>query len=486
MPNRAWLHTYTIDAGRDQGQVRNLLSVNGGPLSCSTWLDHSAYIRQLAPPTIRLHDAMWPGTVVDLHHVFPDFSKDPADPASYAFAETDRYVKAVLATGSRPVYRLGHSAGGFGFGRGWPGPVRTPGDLKPEEYDRWVAIALGVMRHYRDGWASGFDGQVYGWEVWNEANAPGWWNGDAAGFADLYIRVARAAKDRWPEVRIGGGAFVTADPLMPAELVARFDGFITTFVERVAAAKAPLDFLTWHAYLIWPETVVLRSRHMRDLLKRNGLGTTEDWLSEWSITGERDMDYNLIFAPGADPMERSRRFGLRHGGSGGAGAVCVLSLLQDTGTSAAHYYSADANPFGLFTGQGQPKPDFHSLRAFARLAASTPQRLPVVYTGSQVCPDDAFDHLVPAQLAVRGATVLAGRSADGNKLDVLLANMDDACWWRELHVDGLDGSWILRRSIADETRHLEPGPSEPVPADGRLRVQVAPGSVVLLELERAP
>lgn len=475
-------NVYEINFAEEIGGFRRLHGVTGGPLSGGTWLDHSPFFAQMAPPGIRLHDAMWPGTVVDLHHIFPDFAKDPQDPANYVFADTDRYLQAVVRTGSEILYRLGHSAGDFGYGNGWPDRGQRPGDLRPGDFDKWVAICLGVIRHYNDGWAGGFRYGIRKWEVWNEANAKWWWNGSPQEFYDLYERFARAAKAEWPGLEVGGFGWVSPDTTTNAEQVAAMEAFVDGFLTHCASRKVPLDFVTWHSYFAWPETALTRSRQLREKLQASGLANVADYLGEWSITSILETDYAYLFDPAGDPGRRRISFDARHGAPGAAGAACVLSLLQDSETSAAYYYSADVNPFGMFDVYGAPHKNFFAMKAMHMLC-SCRSRVATRYRESLICPTDKFDQTVKVNHSgVRGLTVLAGIKEGKRAEVILISNYNNPCMEYHLRIKGINGKRGVRSLLLDRAHNLDIVAENPLPGDGMLRVCVPPATVLLLEL----
>src|SRR5829696_8723847 len=97
-----------VDCSKPLGEFRALHGVNGGPLDRGGLIDLSAYHRELGIPLTRLHDTHWPNPdVVDLHVVFPHPRADPEKAGSYDFTRTDHYVQAIVAGGSKIVYRLG-------------------------------------------------------------------------------------------------------------------------------------------------------------------------------------------------------------------------------------------------------------------------------------------------------------------------------------------------------------------------------------------
>src|ERR1043166_3461235 len=99
-----------VDFSRTNGTLRPLHGINRGPLVAGGMIDLTESQRALQIPFTRLHDSHWPNSdVVDIHAVFPDFSRDASNPASYNFARTDEYLAAIRQTGARIVYRLGES-----------------------------------------------------------------------------------------------------------------------------------------------------------------------------------------------------------------------------------------------------------------------------------------------------------------------------------------------------------------------------------------
>ena len=89
--------TLEADSNLILGKIKPMNAVNNGPIkarSVQSRGNFEAY-RNLEIPYARNHDAAFCSAyggehTVDVHAIFPDFSKDPNDPASYDFAPTDR------------------------------------------------------------------------------------------------------------------------------------------------------------------------------------------------------------------------------------------------------------------------------------------------------------------------------------------------------------------------------------------------------------
>ncbi|MBQ0151222.1 MAG: hypothetical protein KBT08_11505, partial [Bacteroidales bacterium] len=87
-----------VSANEAVGPIKYMNAVNNGPSPAFEWqsMDNMTYFKNLRIPYARTHDSTSSGdygdTVVDITKIFPDFSKDVNDPASYDFFYTDRMM----------------------------------------------------------------------------------------------------------------------------------------------------------------------------------------------------------------------------------------------------------------------------------------------------------------------------------------------------------------------------------------------------------
>ena len=440
-----------VDCSRRTGEIRPLHGVNNGPIDGGGLLDLSDWYRQLAIPLTRLHDVHWPNPdVVDLHVVFPDPRADPTKPQSYDFALTDAYVKAVLATGSKIVFRLGESIEHTPVKR----HVHPPADVA-----RWAAVCEGIVRHYNEGWAGGFRHDIRFWEIWNEPdNRPAMWTGTDEDYFRLYAATARRLKMRWPDLKVGGPAVgntgeFAAGVLTPAP-------FVAAFLERCRRERLPLDFFSWHCYTNDPRELAGRAKAVRDLLDASNFAAAESHLNEWNYLPDNDWAPML---PAGQGVKR-RQFYERVGGAEGAAfAAAALVLLQDAPLDAANYYRADAGGFGLFTEHGEPRKTFHALRAF-RMLTETPARAAVRGEGGAV-------------------VAAAGFSANRDELRILICNTGGP---RPVDLAFEALPWptpAVTTMTLDARRDLEP-PGEPTSLDGLVaRIDVPEYGVCLIQVK---
>lgn len=337
----------TVEDHRSLGEIRPLHGVNNGPWGYGGLVDVSHRYRELAVPSVRLHDPNWPHPrEVDIPQVFPVADADPDDPASYDFRRTDTYIQGIRDTGAEVVYRLGtsieHTAVKY--------HVHPPTD-----YGQWARVCQGIVRHYARGWADGMTDAVAYWEIWNEPDiSDKMWSGTFEQYLALYRATAPALKALDPAIKVGG--YAAAWP--HHENVPRFLAYCREHA-------LPLDFFSWHTYTRSPDQMVARARLVRDLLDAHGFCETESHLNEWNCV---DFDWRLVFQRGSEHYRREA-FEKQKNEVGAAFCARTLTLLQDAPVDVANYY--DGQPSALFCGlfdyYGVPQKAYYAFLAFREL-----------------------------------------------------------------------------------------------------------------------
>ena len=353
-----------IDCSTRIGKFKPLHGVNGGPLNFGETIDITPAWRAAGFPLTRLHDCEWPsGRIADFHSLFPDLRADPADPKSYRFAETDAYLKAIAAGGSRVVFRLGESIE-HSQTKIWVHP--------PADFERWAAACVGIVRYYEA--RSGKDGfpKIDYWEIWNEPeNQPVMWTGTNDQFYELYSVTAKALRKEFPNLKIGGPSLGATGEMKDGKF--QPNKFLQGFMTKCRAEKLPLDFFSWHTYADNPAKYAAKSRGIRAWLDEQGYGQSEIHLNEWNYLPDNDWSANFKQTA---PAKRARWFERQAGVEGAAFAAYVLLDLQDCPIDQANFYAGDTGTFGLFTRFGEPKKNYFAFQAFNRLL-NTPNRVGV-------------------------------------------------------------------------------------------------------------
>ena len=285
------MQTISVDFSKKLGQMKPMHAVNNGPVykfTADQRVSNIDYFREAGIPYARTHDASFFAEyggehTVDIIAIFPDFSKDENDPASYDFALTDEYMKVMDFAGIKPFYRLGNKI------EHWS---KKYGTLPPPDFKKWAVICEHIIRHYTEGWADGFHFDMKYWEIWNEPDLDGdnsthkrCWGGTKLQFFDLFEITAKHLKACFPHLMIGGPAICNPK-----------GGWKDEFLTFCREHNVPLDFFYWHVYAKQPYRVLEYEREVRKALDDNGFKDTESILNEWNYvkgwTGD-DWIYSL-------------------------------------------------------------------------------------------------------------------------------------------------------------------------------------------------
>lgn len=253
------------------------------------------FLKEAGIPYSRLHDVggwLGQGLWVDIPNLFPDFDADENAPQNYRFDMTDALLKALVANGVEPYFRLGVTIENFaeqGFA-----PRRID---PPKDFAKWGRICEHVIRHYTEGWANGYQMKITYWEIWNEPeNNPNlernpMWRAPFSEYIRFYGVVAPYLKSKFPHLKIGGYgscgyyAGVGAGQVAAAHSSPRTDYFVTCSHEFLKAVKEnnwPLDFFSFHSYSA-PEEALRQVRFANDHLNQYGFTAdrTERHFNEW-------------------------------------------------------------------------------------------------------------------------------------------------------------------------------------------------------------
>ena len=446
---------WTVDFSRTNGVIRPLHGGNNGPLCYGELVDLTKFHRELAIPFTRLHDSAWPyPDLVDIHAVFPNFEADPELPSSYRFGPTDDYLRAITNTGARIVFRLGESIEHAKRKR-YVHPPRDP--------EKWAAICLGIIRHYNEGWADGHRFDIRYWEIWNEPeNRPAMWTGTPEQFYRLYATTAKAIKQRWPQLKVGGPSLGHQGDYRDGRL--RPSEFLRDFMAFIRRERAPLNFFSWHLYSNDPAEPARRASAVRAFLDVEGFANTESHLNEWNYLP--DNDWKPMTASQGETRERW--YSRQGGAEGAAFAACALMALQDAPLDVANYYSADNQPFGMFTLHGAPKKTYYAFKAF-RVLLDLPLRADT-----------------SGALAGR-IGLLAGMRPDGTEAAILVSNLNLPGVTHSLSVRGLPwrGAADVGIRLLDNERNLDVVRTVTVPVESLvLPLELKAPGVVLIRFRR--
>ena len=151
----------------------------------------------------------------------------------YDWTKVDELYDDLLARNIKPFVELGFTPEALKTSDNsifyWKGNTSHP------KIDAWRDLVSAFVSHIRSRYG---ETEVRSWffEVWNEPNLDGFWEGaDQAAYFNLYDVTARAIKAVDPQLRVGGPSTAGA-------------AWVPQFLEHVAANHVPVDFVTTHTY----------------------------------------------------------------------------------------------------------------------------------------------------------------------------------------------------------------------------------------------
>lgn len=382
----------TLTLGEPAGTIRPLLGVNIGPIPAGqATADLTAAYHEQGIPSIRTHDYYGP---LDMATLYPDQDADPRSASSYDFAASDAVFAKILAGSFEPYLRLGDS---YNAGIGYPPAIPR----RPTNPANWVKAAVEVVRHYDDAarWAGRPLRHV---EIWNEPDNGWFWDGTHAEFFDLFVKAAAALKEAFPHLSVGGPGFAPSGALAP-----QGQAMTRGLIAAIAAARAPVDFLSFHVYSNDPSVYRETARFYRAELDARGLGAVALQITEWN-TETRSV-------PASDALA------LRAGGRGAAILSAAQVVLQEDGVAESYLYRgpdpAITAPefYGIFFADGRPKPAARALGLWKRLA-DHPERLALASAASS---GPALYALAGRNEAAEVAILVANPSATATSLAIV-------------------------------------------------------------------
>lgn len=367
----------SVNAGVPIGTIRKLHGTSGipAPAAGADSVPDILDVWKAAKVTlVRSYD--WVSrldTVDNPTSLFPDWSADPSDPASYNFAGTDAWVGQMRAIGAEILFTIASE---------------IPKNKQPvRDLAKYEQVVENIVRHYTCGWGNGFENAVGYWEFGDQPDFGALhFSGTPDQFYAMYAAAARAVKRVDPGLQFGGPCI--AFPLNEGPFR---EGFLTFVREQ----SLPLDFLSW----MWygdnsrdPLDFRIIAAEVRAIADRHGFRDTRLLLSYWSMTGIptaqfEDADNAAFIAAAAVYMQDSA---VDH----------AIFFRADTGADF-HYNFTD--PAGIFEADGSENARTSAFRLVGQTLATT-ERLAV--TGGD-------EH---------GFAVLAGRTATGDAVRILIAN----------------------------------------------------------------
>jgi xylan 1,4-beta-xylosidase len=192
----------------------------------SDWQQQLAYVKKECDfRYIRMH-----GLLSDDMGVYRE---DKDGNPEYNFQYIDVLYDFLLSIGIKPFVELGFMPLSLASGTQsifwWKGNV-TP----PKDYQKWEDLIRNLTMHFTERYGVN-EVKTWYFEVWNEPNLNGFWNGSQDEYFQLYRHSVKAIKSVNSEFRVGGPATAGA-------------AWVPEMINFCKSNKLPLDFVSTHSY----------------------------------------------------------------------------------------------------------------------------------------------------------------------------------------------------------------------------------------------
>ncbi len=298
--------TLVVDAARES-TFRSLNGVGGvpGPVAAyPDFPDMTPLWREAGVTLVRSFD--WVSrldTRDDPTSLFPDWSADPDDPASYNFAATDAWVDAVHSVGAEVLFTVASSI--------------PKNKLPADDVEVYGRVVEHIVRHYSQGWAGGPARPVRLYEFGDQPDfGPLHFAGRPEEFYAMYRAFCEAVHRVDASLTVGG-------PSVAFSLEAD-SPYREGFLEFVRENDLPLHFFSF----LWftdgsrdPMDYRYVARELRAVLDGHGFTDTALTLSYW----------NYLAVPSSTAPAPEK----------GAFMAATAIALQDTVIDHAFFFRAD-------------------------------------------------------------------------------------------------------------------------------------------------
>lgn len=440
--------TVKVDLSVKLGDVAGMHGFCNGPLSYGADITH--LFKEIGVPTVRFDatDGANSAYAVDISRIFKDMNADPNDSKNYDFSVTDKYVTEAYKSGANIIYRLGESRDKLGFGK----QVALPQNI-----DRWINVAINVIRRYNDYFAGGYALGIERFEIWSHDYSldKSEWTKEF----EFYSRVASTIKLMDNNLKVGGMLFRGCDD------AAR------EFIRYCRKNHAPLDFITLSLWDSDPRRISKSVSDVSAYAKNQGFGTMDTIVAEWGYAGA-DINFYDVLNSGTPSDDMRAMFESQSSIKGAAfAAATMLELNSAAVADTACFFDAQPmiSPFTAICDRfGKPQKPFYTFKAYGELYRAGEKTL------CEVEKTDGYSH--------SGIYACSAVSRSGEAY-IMIASCG-GCGTVDLRVDGIaDNLYTADIYILDGVKNLELGDSTPLSgAKKRMVFNVCEYGAILVKL----
>lgn len=335
---------------------------------------------------------------IRFHCIFHDdmfvYEELPDGTPVYNWQYVDSLFDALLEMGIRPFVELSTT----------PGDMRTSDHTcfwfkcwtsPPGDFDKWAELVRKFVLHCRDRYGLE-EIRTWYYEVWNEPNLVGFWDGTKTQYFEFYKKTVEAVKSVDSALRVGGPSTSVFVPderfkgeredrslsrisyLTPMDELVFKPVWVEDFLEWMAANDVPVDFVSTHTY---PQMFALDMkdeynprcrprdaaesdlRMLRDMVQASAFSDAEIHITEWNSSPQyKDLLHDF-------PQEATFILMANLEAAQLADSVSYwvfTDIFEERGLVSTIWHGG----FGLLNAQGLEKPAYYAYKFLNRLGDS--------------------------------------------------------------------------------------------------------------------
>jgi len=346
--------TVTVEFGEERGAFRHLwIGSDVGHMdrvTSTTQVNAMRHARRFGFRYVRMHNCV---------HNPRIYAEDTVGNPIYRWETFDKRINAVVRNGMCPVVVLEGMPPEIATdddGKGWQNPFPPNGEVG---YRKWQHLCREIVDHCKATWGD----DIYKWyfEVWNEPDAKGYFEGTQEEYFKIYDHAVAGATAADRKIRIGG-------------LGGAGHGWVRDFLahcrdgrnDATGQTGCRTDFLSWHNYTVGVgipafDNLRLSLNTVRETLAdfpefRNLPTIVTEWGCSSSPFAMHDRPYDAAYR-----VMAVRQF---------MDYNITLALPFALGAGPPHAHEGFQGSLAMFTKTTIPKPSFRAFELLYRMKGS--------------------------------------------------------------------------------------------------------------------
>lgn len=314
-----------------------------------------------------------------LHDDMRIYSVDKTGKPVYNFQYVDRLYDFLLSMNIRPFVEFGFMPPDLASGTKtifwWKANVS-----KPKSYEQWDTLITKLVKHWQQRYG---EEEVKRWyfEVWNEPDLKGFFDGTQADYFELYAHTAKAVKSVSQAYRVGGpatsatkwiGDFLThcERNQLPVDFVSTHDYGTTSVLDEMGSKKQQLKTIR--------DTIALDVKRVRNTINASAYKNAELHFTEWNTSPSSRDPIHDTYQNAAYILQVLKTTSAH---SNSMSYWTFTDIFEEAGPGPTPFHGG----FGLINLQDIKKPGYHAYKFMNELGRT---ELKTGDESSYVCKSD--------------------------------------------------------------------------------------------------